>query len=412
VSACALSEARTAFRAVAGSVLAPTVLSYVGQGAVLPALALLAVQLGASVHEAAFVVAALGVGQLLGAIPAGVLAGRFGDRRVLIGSSVATASCWATAAFAPTAWLLAALVLAAGVCSASFDVARQTFVAEVVPFGVRARVMSTLGGMARAGLFVGPLLGAAAQRTPMGLRAALLVGAAGALAAAVPLLLSRSRSSGAAAVRAPGEAPLPVWVVARRHARTLATLGLLMAVISAARATRPVLIPLWAAHIGLSPATTSLLFALAGGLELLLFYPAGSLMDRFGRRAVAVPCAGLMGVGLAVLPLAGALPALMVAVALLAAGSGLGSGIVKTVGADAAPATDRAAFLGLWSTIAEAGSTGGPLLVAGIAVLSLATASLTLGAVTLLSAVALGRHWGAPALSVDLAVSSGSSRQS
>jgi MFS family permease len=377
---------------------------------VLPALALLAVQLGASVHEAAFVVAALGVGQLLGAIPAGVLAGRFGDRRVLIGSSVATAFCWAGAAFAPTAWVLAALVLAAGVCSASFDVARQTFVAEVVPIGVRARVMSTLGGMARAGLFVGPLLGAAAQRTPMGLRAALLVGAAGALAAAVPLLLSRN-GSGEGAAREQGEVPLPVWLVARRHARTLATSGLLMAVISAARATRPVLIPLWSDHIGLSPATTSLLFALAGGLELLLFYPAGSLMDRFGRRAVAVPCSGLMGIGLAVLPLAGTVPALVVAVGLLAAGSGLGSGIVKTMGADAAPPTDRAAFLGLWSTIAEAGSTGGPLLVAGIAVVSLAAASVTLGAVTLLSAVALARRWGAPTLSADLAVSSGVPRK-
>jgi MFS family permease len=388
-----VGEAATAFRSVAGSVLAPTALAYVCQGAVFPALVLLAVQLGASANEAVLVVAALGVGQLLGATPAGVLAARFGDRRVLVGSSVASAVCWVAAAAAPTTWVLAALVLAAGLSSASFDIARQSFVVDVVPPGARARVMSTLGGVGRAGLFLGPLLGAAAQTTSLGLRAALLVGAAASLAAAVPVVLAGNPAV-APSVRLADDPPTPtptVRTVARRHLRLLATLGLSVAVLSAARAARPVLIPLWADHIGLAPTSTSLLFALAGAVELVLFYPAGSLMDRFGRRVVAVPCAALMGVGMVVLPLGHTLLAMILAVALIACGSGLGSGIVKTLGADAAPSAGRSTFLGLWITIAELGSSGGPLLVAGVAAMSLAAASGVLGGLTLLSAVALAR---------------------
>ena len=34
----------------------------------------------------------------------------------------------------------------------------------------------------------------------------------------------------------------------------------------------------------------SLIFGISMGMEMLLFYPAGSVMDRWGRKAVALPC--------------------------------------------------------------------------------------------------------------------------
>jgi MFS family permease len=281
----------------------------------------------------------------------------------------------------------------AGLASAAFDVARQTLVVDTVPARLRARVMSTLGGVGRAGLFVGPLLGAAAQ-AGWGLAGAYVTAAVVSAAAAVPLLLER-RGAPAGTQPDPGHAPRPDRVsllgVARAHRRSLLTWGSGAAVIAAARALRPVLLPLWAARSDLSPAATSLLFALAGGMELLLFYPAGSVMDRYGRAPVAVPCAALMGLGLLLLPLSGTPLLLAVAAVLLGVGSGLGSGIVKTLGADAAPASDRAAFLGLWALLAETGSSGGPLLVAALAAVSLVAASLTAAALTLAGAVWLAR---------------------
>ena len=137
---------------------------------------------------------------------------------------------------------------------------------------------------------------------------------------------------------------------------------------------------------GLSPTATSLVFAVAGGTELALFYPAGSVMDRHGRAWVAVPCGALMGAGLLLLPLSAAPAALVGAAVLLGVGSGLGSGIVKTLGADHAPATDRAAFLGVWALLAETGSSGGPLLIAALAAASLVVASVVAAALTLAGA--------------------------
>ena len=69
------------------------------------------------------------------------------------------------------------------------------------------------------------------------------------------------------------------------------------------RATRDALLPLWAAEIGLGPAETSLIFAASSAIDLTLFYLGGSMMDRLGRRAVAVPAMVIMGAAFGLLPL-------------------------------------------------------------------------------------------------------------
>ena len=48
-----------------------------------------------------------------------------------------------------------------GMASAVFNLARQSYLTEAVPFHYRARALSTLGGVMRIGLFIGPFLGAA-----------------------------------------------------------------------------------------------------------------------------------------------------------------------------------------------------------------------------------------------------------
>ena len=53
-----------------------------------------------------------------------------------------------------------------GICTAVWLLARQAYVAAVVPFRLRARAMSTLGGVYRIGLFVGPFVGGAVVASP------------------------------------------------------------------------------------------------------------------------------------------------------------------------------------------------------------------------------------------------------
>jgi hypothetical protein len=78
--------------------------------------------------------------------------------------------------------------------------------------------------------------------------------------------------------------------------------------------------------------------------------------------------------------------------AVLGVGNGLSSGILLTLGADVAPKTDPAPFLGSWRTLTDAGGAVAPLLVSGIAAAaSLAVASGVMGAIGLLGALAFVR---------------------
>ncbi len=172
--------------------------------------------------------------------------------------------------------------------------------------------------------------------------------------------------------------------VVRRHRTVLLTVGVGVLAIGLARSSRVVVVPLWAEHIGLSAAQTSLLFGVAGLVEVLLFYPAGSIMDRRGRVWVALPVTVLLGVGLLVLPLTSTLAAVGVVTVVMAVGNGLGSGIVMTLGADAAPAEGRAPFLGVWRLISLVGHNGAALVVGALAaVASIGVASVAVGVLTL-----------------------------
>lgn len=147
---------------VAVPAFGPTVVNSVGMGAVLPIIALSALDLGASVGTAAFLVGVLGFGYFAGSLPAGALVVRIGERRALLLAAMITATAWLAACLAGSWEMLGLALVVAGLSGAVFSLARQSYLADVVPLGMRARAMSTLGGVNRIGLFVGPFLGAAA----------------------------------------------------------------------------------------------------------------------------------------------------------------------------------------------------------------------------------------------------------
>jgi len=148
------------WRQVAVPVYGPTLLVSIGAGAILPLVALSARDLGASVGIAALVVAMLGIGQLVGDLPAGALAARIGERRALIIACLVDVVALVGAFLAPTVLALSAAVFVAGLSNAVFSLARQAYLTAVVPMRIRARAMSTLGGIFRIGSFIGPFVGA------------------------------------------------------------------------------------------------------------------------------------------------------------------------------------------------------------------------------------------------------------
>ena len=369
----------------------PSIVSAIGHGAMMPVLAIRARDLGADVSVAAVVVALLGVGQLVASLPSGALIARIGERRALVAAGLLDACAMAFAALTDSVLGLAAGVLLSGTCWTLFLIARQGFMIDVVPVTHRARAMSFLGGSYRFGVLVGPLIGAAIIHVA-GIASVFWLGAVMSVAAALlaglkPDLGEERRAE----ARATGH--VPVWTVVRDHRRVLATLGSAVVVLGMSRSLRLSLLPLWADHIGLSASTTSLIFAGAAAIDVVLMWPGGWLMDTRGRMLVAVPVVLSMAVACLLLPLATAAWSVALVMALIAAGNGLGAGIVMTLGADAAPVVGRPQFLGAWRLCGDIGNTGGPVMVSAVAAVApLATACLVVGLLGLAGAGWVG-YW-------------------
>ena len=353
-------------------------------------MALSARALGASVGGAAFVVALSGIGALLGDLPAGALAHRVGERRAMLWSTGVAALALVGCVLARSVFVLGASVAALGAASAVWGLARQAYLTEVVPVGQRARALSTLGGTHRIGVFLGPFVGAWAIGV-WGLDAAYALHAVAAALACAVLVGVRE------VPRADAEqhAASSMRAVVRAHLPVLRTLGLGVVVLTAVRASRQVVVPLWAQHRGIDATATSMIFGASGAVDMLLFYPAGFVMDRLGRRWVAVPSTALLGVAHLLLPFTVGVRGVLAVALLLGLANGAGSGIVMTLGADASPAVGRSQFLGAWRLCADSGNAGGPVVVSVVTALaSLATGVWVMGVVGLLGAVVMHRFVG------------------
>ncbi|WP_432565645.1 MFS transporter [Kineococcus sp. SYSU DK003] len=368
------------------AVYAPAALFSTSQGAVLPVLPLTARDLGASVAVSAFLVALLGIGQVAGALPAGAMVTRVGERTAMLFSAVLSALALLGAAFAPSEAVLAACILAMGLAAAIWSLARQSFLTAAAPPHLRARALSTLGGVGRIGTFLGPFLGAAGSAV-WGVRGSYLVAVVAVGSAAVVVLLLPDPE---VAEHHAGPAPT-LGEVFRSHARVLATLGVAALMVQAVRQSRQTVLPLWCDHVGLDATTTSLVAGISGAVDMLLFYPAGSVMDRVGRAAVGVPSMLVLAVGHLLLPFShSALTVALVGV-VMGLGNGMGAGLVMTLGADAAPPGGRAVFLGAWRLVTDTGAACGPLLVGALATGSLVVATGGVAALAVAAAAGLFR---------------------
>ncbi|MGV1009267.1 MAG: MFS transporter [Dermatophilaceae bacterium] len=376
----------TSLREIAVPAYVPTILASTGTGATLPVMALSARDLGAGVGMAAFVVALLGIGQLAGDLPAGALVQRTGERVALLIACGVVGLGMLGCLLAPSVPVLAGAVLVVGVANSVFGLARQAYLTDAVDVDLRARALSTLGGVHRIGIFTGPFVGAAVV-SAWGVNAAYGVGLVASLASFLVVLgcpdITAEHESGASRDGS------GVARVLMRHWRVLATLGVGVLLISVARSARITILPLWGQAIGLDAAATSLVFGISGAVDMLLFYPAGWVMDRYGRVLVAVPSLLVMGLGMAVLPLTHSFWTLTTAGVILGVGNGISAGIMLTLGADAAPIEGRAQFLGGWRLMADSGWALGPALISVLA----ATASLALAALVLGALSVAGAGW-------------------
>lgn len=372
-----MDASRFRWREILIPAFGPSVLFGLGKGAVLPVIALTALELNASHAVAGAIVSLIGLGSLINNIPAALITNRFGERRSLVGAALFSILALILCVFAGHPAVLALGVLMLGMATSVFYLARQTYLMEAVPASMRARAFSTLGGTQRIGMFTGPFIAAGVMHF-FGLPGAywtaiLALAGTGILCFSVPDL----QPAMPPASRRDADLPIAnprMWDVAKQYGHVLLTLGMGVALIGALRASRQIAIPLWAESIGLSATATAVVFGVSSAVDVLLFYPAGKVMDLYGRLWVALPCALVLGLSFVTIPLtASFIPLILVAI-LMGVGNGIGSGIVMTLGADASPVDGRTQFLGLWRLISDVGTSAGPFF------LSAMTALISLGA--------------------------------
>jgi MFS family permease len=389
----------------------PTLLFSTGEGAIIPIIPTVAHSMGATLAIAGLIASMIMVGEVFGDIPSGWLVARVGERTAMIGGAFVAVVGLAIATFAPNPLVLGLGILLVGLATAVFALARHAFMTSFVPQKYRARALSTLGGTFRAGYFVGPFLAAGLISITGKTSTVFWIDIVGCLGAAIVLLIVQDPSAALSAARAEHTAKArldagrqeitdesrglfkTVWA----NRGVLARLGTGAGLVGAIRASRQVLLPLWAVSLAISDSNTAIIIGTAGAIDFALFYASGWIMDRWGRLASVLPSMIGLGVGHLVLAFSFGLPDRVVwfiTIAMfMSLANGIGSGILMTLGADLADNRNPAPFLGAWRFTGDVGSAAAPVLVSVLTgVASIAIASGVMGVLGLVGAALLLRY--------------------
>ena len=370
------------------TVYLPTLIMSCSSGLIIPILPIYARSFEISYGLVGWVLAAHGLGTLLSDVPAGVLVRRLGHQRVmLLGVALnvagALALFWVESLFAVICWRLVS-----GVGYALWGVSRHAYIADMIQIEQRGRTIAIFGGLGRIGTFVGPMVGGVVGAV-WGLRLPFLVYAGLGL---VCLLAVWAWIEDEESASGNGWAQHRLGAVLKAHCQSLFIAGSGQLCAQLIRTARHAIIPLYAAEIiGLELGAVGLIVSLSSAIDMLMFYPAGLIMDRWGRKFAYVPSFVLQALGIALVPLTADFFSLLSVALLIGLGHGLGSGTMMTLGADLAPKEARGEFLGLWRFVGDMGNASGPLVVGHIADLAgLTTAPLIVTGIGLLAAFILG----------------------
>ena len=358
-------------RALLLSVYLPTLFFAIGQGAVIPVIALRAVDdLATTVAFAAFVVGLRGIGTMVFDVPAGLLIGRIGERYSLAAASIVLVGVAAVVAFTTSPWAYAAAIFVMGCALSVWMLARLSYISEKVAVDRRGRALSLMGGTQRLGNGIGPVIGGFLG-VALGLEYVFWFFAALSMAGSAVMMFSLGPSEASGSSEESLYGRLATVVVDHRH--IFATAGFASICLQVMRAGRQAIIPLWGSAIGMDAAEIGLVFTLSSIFDVGLFYPVGVVMDRYGRKWTGIPSMVVLAVSIVLIPLTDSSSSLIAFGVLSGLGNGLGSGINMTLGADFAPAGNRGEFLGVWRLVGDIGTAAGPLVVSAI------TGAATLG---------------------------------
>ena len=336
-----------------------------GFGAVIPVLPLYAKSFGVSQTAIGATVAVYGVARVFLGLPTGKVADGLGRRTALaIGGGVTVlGNLWCAAATTYVELLMARLIAGAG--AGIVLTAGLIVLADIASPATRGRTLAIYQGVFLFAVGIGPFPGGfLAER--FGLEAPFLVYAVmGAAVTAVAWF-------GVAETRGTGGAPTSREAVPLRD-QVRALLGDIgfrlvccISLVGALARTGGLfsIVPiLGRQRLALSATEIGFGFALGSVVGLLVTYPAGYMVDRFGRKAVIVPATVLIGMSMLAFSLAGDY-AWFLAACLIWGGAITASGAAPAAyAADAAPPGMNAAAMGSYRMLSDVGYVVGPILL-------------------------------------------------
>lgn len=362
-----------------------------GFGSIVPALALYARSFGVAQSAIGLAIAVYGLARFLIAVPAGRLADALGRRTTLAVGGMVSALGNLLCALAPTYPAFVGARFVAGAGAALVLTTGLIVLADISTPSNRGRMMSVYQGVFIFAVGIGPFPGGLLA-THWGLAAPFFAYAATSLLASIVAWLAIPETRPA---RPAGELET-VEVSFRVQLRLLTAhpgflLVSLIAFVNAVARTGALfnIIPILARdRLALDPDRIGFGLALASVVGLALAYPAGVLVDRYGRKIIIVPSTILSGVSLVLFLAAPTYAWFLVACAAWSVAMGISGAAPAAYAADTAPGGMNAAALSTYRMLADLGYVVGPIALGLAADLAGASAALASAAV-MLTAVAL-----------------------
>lgn len=359
-----MQEARIRFGPQTWALTVAVALVMTGVSLVAPIIPLYALEFGVSYTAAGALITGFAIGRLMFSLLGGVAGDRYGARRVAVGGALLLTVSSVTAALAPTYGVLLISRFVEGMGSAILATTASQYLVQTAPKERLGRTMALYQTGLLVGIAIGPFLGGRLAelgdfRTPfwayslLGLVVAVLV-------TLFITDLPPSDKTVGESFRATGDLlRMPSFRVLLFVAFSLFFMR------GGARIT---LFPLFGSEVvGLNPAEIGDVLSLSAVANLLIVLPGGQLVDRIGRKPVAIWGLILAGLTTAAYGFFDSYGSLLVVSGAFGLASGIASIPPPTMVGDLAPPGAEGSAVGLYRTSGDLGFIVGPLLMGAAA---------------------------------------------
>jgi MFS transporter, DHA1 family, multidrug resistance protein len=338
-----------------------------GFGSIVPVVPLYAQSFGVSQSLIGLTIAVYGLARFAASIPTGWLADLLGRRGALAIGGFITVLGNLICGFAPTYEVFLIGRFIAGCGAAGVLVSGQIILADITTPERRGRTMAIYQGVFLFAVGFGPLPGGILAEYG-GLAFPFFVYAVLGGAAAL-IALARLEETRHYRPIDEGESELQLGFWGQIKLITADRAFLLVCLVSFAQffaRTGAIfnLVPIRAENVmGLSPTQIGFGLAFVSIVSLILAYPSGYLVDRFGRKTVIVPSTIISAIGLGMFAGTGGFGWFLFSCFFWAVGGGLAGAAPAAYAADVAPKGMQAAAMGTYRMMADTGYVFGPALL-------------------------------------------------